>query len=93
MPKTIYKKTWPKFFEAIASGSKTWEMRLQDFDVAEGDTLVLQEWNPETKQYTGRSITKRVGYVGRFKMDDPKLLTIWSPDEIRDKGFQIISLV
>lgn len=44
----IVKKCWPKYFDAIASGKKNFEYRLNDFEINEGDTLVLEEWDPET---------------------------------------------
>ena len=43
-------------------------MRLADFDIQEGDTLVLEEWNPETKSYTGRSLEKKAKSVVRFNV-------------------------
>ena len=52
--KKIEKKVWPEYFQEILDGKKTFELRLNDFDIKEGDTLVLKEWNPETKDYTGR---------------------------------------
>ena len=54
----------------------------------EGDVLMLEEWNPATKKYTGRSVEKKVTHVGKFKID--KLF--WPEQEIREKGLQIISL-
>lgn len=84
----IEKKIWPKYFDAIASGKKRYELRLADWDCKEGDILVLKEWNPETKQYSGRQIEKRVSYVAKFKMDD----LFWSKLEIEKHGIQIISL-
>ncbi|MBU0649173.1 DUF3850 domain-containing protein [Patescibacteria group bacterium] len=84
----IKKKIWPKYFEAVASGKKKYEFRLNDFDINEGDTLILEEWDPETKQYTGRKIEKRVAYVGKFKIDQ----SFWPEKDIREKGIQIISL-
>jgi hypothetical protein len=62
MPNTIRKKTWPAFFEKVLSGEKRFEVRLADFKCEEGDLLVLEEWDPNTQEYTGRSITKKVGY-------------------------------
>jgi len=84
----IKKKIWPEYFEAVASGKKKYELRLNDFEIKEGDTLLLEEWNPETKQYTGRKIEKRVAYVGKFKIDN----LFWPEKEIKEKGIQIISL-
>lgn len=85
---TIKKKIWPIYFEAIVSGKKKYELRLNDFEINEGDHLLLEEWDPKTKKYTGRSINKKVTYVGRFKLD--KLF--WSKEAIEEKGIQIISL-
>lgn len=84
----IHKKIWPEYFEAVASGKKKYELRLNDFKIKEGDILILEEWNPESKSYTGRKIEKKVTYVGKFKID--KLF--WSEDDIRKNGLQIISL-
>ncbi|MEK7478023.1 MAG: DUF3850 domain-containing protein [Patescibacteria group bacterium] len=82
------KKIWPEYFEAVVSGKKKYELRLDDFEVNEGNILVLEEWSPITKNYTGRKIEKKVTYVGKFKID--KLF--WPEKEIKKKGIQIISL-
>ena len=65
----IKKKIWPVYFEAVQSGKKKFEFRVADFEIKEGDELVLEEWDPATKEYTGRSIAKKVGYVGTFPLD------------------------
>ncbi len=52
----IKKKVWPEYFQQIVDGKKTFELRLNDFDISEGDTLVLNEWDPATKDYTGRTL-------------------------------------
>ena len=85
---TIEKKIWPEYFEAVVSGKKKFELRLNDFDIAEGDTLLLKEWDPKTKKYTGRQIEKRVSYVAKFRVD--KLF--WPESEVKEKGLQVISL-
>lgn len=88
--KKIEKKVWPEYFQEILSGKKTFELRLNDFDINEGDFLVLKEWNPATKNYTGREIEKEVGYVGKWKIND--LTVFWSREDIDEKGIQVISL-
>ena len=85
--KTIKKKVWPEYFEKILSGEKTFEVRLGDFDIQEGDTLMLEEWNPKTKEYTGRSIQKTVTYIAKTKD-----LPFWSKEETDKHGYQIIEL-
>lgn len=86
----IEKKVWPEYFEEILRGEKTFELRLNDFEISEGDILVLKEWDPKTKDYTGRELEKKVGYVGKWKIDD--LTRFWPKEEIEAKGLQIISL-
>jgi len=81
----IKKKTWPKLFELVSSGKKKLDLRIADFDIREGDTLVLEEWNPETKQYTGRKIEKTVDYVLKFNLND-----FGQEKEIKEKGLLVI---
>lgn len=88
--KKVEKKIWPEYFQEIFNGKKTFELRLNDFEIAEGDTLVLKEWDPVTKQYTGRELEKGVGYVGKWKIDE--LTKFWSREDIEVNGIQIISL-
>ncbi len=88
--KTIEKKVWPEYFQKIVEGKKTFELRLNDFEIDEGDTLVLKEWDPKTKDYTGRILEKKVGFVGKWKIDD--LTQFWPKDDIEKKGIQVISL-
>lgn len=83
----IEKKIWPEYFDEVAKGDKSFELRLADFACRKGDVLVLKEWDPKTKEYTGRVIEKRVGYVS--KIDSYKF---WSKDDLEKYGLQIISL-
>ncbi len=82
----IEKKIWPKFFQKILDGDKTFEVRLADFECNPEDILVLREWNPKTKDYTGRALEKEVTYI--LKTKDVKF---WPKEEIEKYGFQIIS--
>jgi ASC-1-like (ASCH) protein len=59
----IKKKVWPEYFKKIKSGDKSFEIRLADWKCKAGDTLILKEWDPKTKKYTGREIEKKVTYV------------------------------
>ena len=85
---TIKKKIWPEYFEAVVSGKKKYELRLNDFEINEGDTLILEEWDPKTKEYTGRNVEKKATYVGKFMIDK----SFWPEEQIKEKGIQIISL-
>jgi len=83
----IHKKIWPKYFELVKAGKKRFELRLADFDVCENDVLVLEEWDTETKEYTGRKIRKSIDYVLKFKLDD-----FGQKKEIEKKGLYVIQL-
>lgn len=86
----IEKKIWTEYFDTVASGKKKFELRLNDFDISEGDTLVLREWDRKTRTYTGRSIEKRVTYVARLTLED--IYKFNSEKEVKEKGLQVISI-
>lgn len=88
--KKIEKKTWPELFQKVLDGDKTFDLRINDFEINEGDFLVLREWDPQTRDYTGREIEKEVGFVGKWKIDE--LTQWWTKEEIEEKGLQVISL-
>ena len=81
----IEKKIWPEFFEKVKSDEKRFEIRLADFECNPGDVLVLREWDPIKKEYTGREIKKEVDYVSKTK--DVKF---WTEEDVDKYGFQII---
>lgn len=95
----IHKKISPEYFAKIQSGEKTFEYRVNDFECAPGDILVLDEYEytqgqgtTDGRHPTGRSIRKRIGYVGYTKDFD------WlnRPDvkaDLERYGAQIISLL
>ncbi len=64
---TIYKKVWCEYFEKIIFGKKKLELRLADFEINEGDTLVLEEWDKDKKEYTGRKIEVVATYILKTK--------------------------
>lgn len=84
---TIKKKIPPEYFELVDSGKKNFEARVADFEVNEGDTIILEEYDPKTGQYTGRTIEREVGYVLDFDLD-----TFGQRDLIENKGLVIFSL-
>ena len=53
----------------------------------QGDTLVLGEYDPKTKQYTGKKIEKQVKYVLKFALSD-----FGQKKEIEEKGLYVIQL-
>jgi len=81
----ITKKAWPDYFQAIIDGNKTFDARIADFECKKGDVLVLREWDPKKKDYTGRVLEKTVTFV--LKTKDAKF---WPEKEIKKHGLQVI---
>jgi len=81
----IKKKINPQYFKLVKTGQKKFELRLADFKIKKGDTLILQEWNPKLKKYTGRELRKKVKYLLKFKLDD-----FGQAKEIQKKGLYVI---
>jgi ribosomal protein S17 len=84
----IEKKMWPESYEKVLSGEKTYDIRLADWTIEPGDTIVFREWDPSNKKYTGRIMQRKVGYVGKTKDWE-----VWPKEDIEKYGFQVISLI
>lgn len=57
-------KTWPAEYAATVSGQKRFDIRwARDRNFQVGDTLELQEYNPETETYTGEMCALRVTFM------------------------------
>lgn len=56
-------KTLPKYFEAVISGEKMFEVRKDDRPFKKGDLLALNEYY--NKMYTGRSCIVYIDYLLR----------------------------
>ena len=83
----IKKKCWPEIFEKVLLGQKRFDVRVADFEVKEGDVLILEEWDPATKEYTGRTIEKKAGYILKMKLDD-----FGQKEAIEQNGILVITL-
>ncbi|MGB7958231.1 MAG: DUF3850 domain-containing protein [Minisyncoccia bacterium] len=84
----IHKKVWTESFDLVASGKKRFDLRLADFDIHEGDTLMLEEWDPKTKEYTGRKAEKKVDYIFKFDLDK-----YGQKQDVIEKGLYVIQIV
>lgn len=82
----IKKKTWPELFQKVLDGDKNFDLRLADFDCMSGDILILEEWDPKTKEYTGRVLEKKITFV--LKSKD---VNFWPKEDMEKYGFQIVS--
>jgi len=66
--KTHELKTWPAYYDDIILRGKNFEIRYNDRGYQEGDLLLLREYNPDTEEYTGRTMMKKVVHI----CDNPK---------------------
>lgn len=53
-------KTWCEYFNLVLEGKKQFELRRNDRDFRVGSYLLLREWHPTGKEYTGRALLVRI---------------------------------
>ena len=83
----IRKKSYAPYFEQVLRGEKKFDLRLADFDVAPGDTIIFEEYDEKTRRPTGRTSSHRVGYVLCTKD-----AAFWTPREIEKFGCVVMGL-
>lgn len=76
-------KCWPEPYAATKSGKKTCEIRLDDRGFQVDDILLLREWNPTTKSYTGDQLYRQVTHIERLSdwMSPPSAYVVMSVRE------------
>lgn len=65
-------KTIQPYYELVFMGHKSFEVRKNDRNYKSGDTLILREFNPLTKNYSGRTLARKVDYIlegGQFGIE------------------------
>jgi len=58
-------KTWPAYYEEVVSGNKPFELRKDDREFKSGDVVILQEYDPLRKKYTGEEEKFKIGFIYR----------------------------
>lgn len=56
-------KSWVGLFEPLLKGEKKHDLRVMDRDYRIGDICKLREYQPVTKEYTGREVLVRITYI------------------------------
>lgn len=54
------------YFEYVLNGEKTFEIRKNDRKYKVGDCIILNEWDEQFKNYTGRQIYGKIKYITDF---------------------------
>lgn len=81
--KTHDLKITPGHFQSISDEIKTFEIRKNDRGYKKGDYLLLREWNPDTKDYTGRSLIRRAIYIlddSNYVLQEYVVISLQVPD-------------
>ncbi len=87
----VKKKIYPEYFNLVAKGKKRFEFRVADFEIKSGDMIILEEWDPVVKKYTGRSIVKKAGYIKKWTLDDLEK-EFGQKESLEKHGFYIIQI-
>lgn len=71
-------KIHPQYFKDVVSGAKNNEIRQADRPFEVGDWLKLMEWNPQSKEYTGAFIYKKITFITKavFGLDKQWILSL-----------------
>lgn len=56
-------KTHPEYFRDVIRGFKSFEVRKNDRDFQLGDRLLLKEFEPKSKSYTGKEFLFKITYI------------------------------
>jgi ASC-1-like (ASCH) protein len=56
-------KILPEYFKAQKEGKKNFEIRKNDRGYQVGDLLILEEYDPETNNFTGRNMIVEITYM------------------------------
>ena len=62
-PKVHVLKIYPEYYDDVANGIKTFELRKNDRDYQIGDIVLLNEYDSKTERYTGRICGFEIIYI------------------------------
>ncbi|WP_391574523.1 ASCH/PUA domain-containing protein [Cohnella sp.] len=84
-PKTHVLKCWTQYYQAVKSGAKPFEIRLNDRDYQVGDTLILKEFKPFGEAIGGGylgdgQIVRTITYMTDFEQQ-PGYVVLGIPDQ------------
>ncbi len=83
----IEKKCWLDSFEKIMNGEMKAEFRIADFSLHAGDSLVLREFDPKAKKFSGRTIEKKCVRVSKFNP-----LDYYKAEDLKRHGCYLIEM-
>lgn len=63
-------KILPEYYKAQIEGKKNFEIRKNDRDYKVGDKLVLKEYDPKAKEFTGQSFITEITFITNYQQKD-----------------------
>lgn len=63
-------KILPEYYNAQVEGKKNFEIRKNDRDYKVGDKLVLKEYDPKAKEFTGQSFITEITFITDYQQKD-----------------------
>ena len=72
MPQTHTIKCWPPYFGAVRRKEKNFDIRRDDRGYQKGDIVILREWEPDSKHYTGNDEHRKIKFIltgGQFGIE------------------------
>lgn len=88
MSKTHILKTINPYFADLRDGRKKFEVRKNDRNFQIGDTLILEEYNKETQQKTGK---EEIRYITYIYEDNVRLMGDYVVLELNDFDCEIVN--
>ena len=79
-------KIWPQYYQRVADGSKTFEVRKNDRGFQNGDDVVLRYFDPEYPSITPPDAPRlrfKIGYV--LPIDAERVVFSLLPTEKKDE--------
>ena len=82
-------KIWPSYYLAIESGKLKCQWRRdEEEELEEGKKLILEEWDPGTRSYTGKEMKVEITHVIRgpqFQIPDSFAIVSIQPERKRER--------
>lgn len=64
---THHLKCWPEFFQVSWVGAKSFEIRKDDRNFKIYDEIILEEYDPKEKEFTGRTLKGTILFLTSFE--------------------------
>ena len=74
-------KCWPQFFDVMFNEKKNFDYRKNDRNFSIDDDIRFREFDPQTNEYTGRTMLRVITYILENEINLPDgycILGLWA---------------